>query len=158
MKSKRLNKFQKRQHEIGKIFRRLMRQGFDPQICLEEQEIVDKQLGVLVLKYELPTESGWKEVLECLLSKDKYLRLSHYLCENRNDWNDGYDKAEYGLSQFQAESEQDREIVKDVQGCIDNWHGDGKVFRDTKWSYHEIYKLADPSLFKDYAICCDYVS
>lgn len=124
----------------------------------EEKEIADKQLGVLVLKYELPYESSWKEVLEALLSKDKYLRLAHYLCENRNNWNDGYDKAEYGLSQFQAESEQDREIVKDLQDCIDNWDGDGRIFRDTKWSYDEIFKLADQSLFKDYAICYNHVS
>lgn len=124
----------------------------------EEQEVADKQLGVLVLKYELPYESGWKDILDHLLSKDKYLRLAHYLCENRNDWSDGYDKAEYGLSQFQAESEQDHEIVKDIQDCIDNWDGDGRVFRDTKWSYDEVFKLADQSLFKDYSICYNHIS
>lgn len=119
----------------------------------EEKEVADKQLGVLVLKYELPYESGFKEVLDCLLSKDKYLRLAHYLRENRNDWNDGYDKAEYGLSQFQAESEQDREIEKDIQYCINNWYGDGRTFRDTKWNYDEIFKLASPELLGDYELC-----
>lgn len=124
----------------------------------EKQVLAEKQLGVLLLKYGLPYESNWKEVLECLLTKDKYLRLGHFLFKNYNDSIDGHEQADYGLSQFQVESEQDREIAKDIQNCIDNWDGDGRTFRDTTWSYDEIFKLADPSLHKDYLLCSEHVN
>lgn len=124
----------------------------------DKREVANKQLGVLVLKYELPYESGWQDVLDSLLSKDKYLRLGHYLLQNRNDWRDGHEQAEYGLSQFQVESEQDREIVKDLQDCIVNWDGDGRIFRDTKWNYDEIFKLVEPGLFKDYLLCSEQIN
>jgi len=115
-------------------------------------ENAEKQRATLTIKYELPYESNWSEILETILAKDKYLALAHALMMNRGDWNDGYWYAENGLSHFKAETDEDRKIENDIQDCITNWDGDGRVFRDTKYNYDRIYAMANQILIADYTL------
>ena len=85
-----------------------------------------------------------------LLKRCKYMRLAHYLRKNRNDWSDGPDFARQGLDGFSAETPQDQEILRDLCPLVEDWDGDGRVFRDTKWSYDALFGLVNPDLLADY--------
>jgi hypothetical protein len=120
----------------------------------EKQKEIEKQktlreLALFQVKYNLGAESSWDDILEVILTKDKYLRLAYFLEKNREDWNDGYSYAECGLNGFVAESVLDNEIEAEIQSLINNWDGDGRVFRDCEHNYGEIYGLADGELYKD---------
>jgi len=111
----------------------------------------NKELMRICKKYDIKVEDSSYSLLNCILSKNKYLSLAHFLEKNRNDWNDGYSYAETGLRRFSIENPIDQEIVGCINGLISNWDGDGRCFRDCKWNYDEIFSLVeDIELMKDY--------
>jgi hypothetical protein len=117
----------------------------------EKQKRENKVLALLLAKYDLDLEDEWSDLMDAIIKKNKYLRLGHYLYMNRCDWNDGYSYAKSGLQGFKCESELDNDIYDDIQGYIDNWDGDGRVFRDCKYNYDYLFGLVeDADLFKDY--------
>jgi hypothetical protein len=124
-----------------------------------EQKAVEaeKRRGTLVLKYELPYEATWDAILNELLGKNKYLRLAHYLQLNRGDSSDGYAYASEGLDGFKAESDEDKAIHRDLYGCIEDWDGDGRVFRDTSWNYDRLFAMVPEKLMADYRIANEQV-
>lgn len=102
------------------------------------------QIALLRAKYTPDdAESSEWTIREKILSQDKYLRLAYYLEQNRNDWNDGCDYAETGLSGFEVVTAQDKEIYDNIQACIDDWDGDGRCFRDCTWNYGVLYGLVE---------------
>jgi hypothetical protein len=115
----------------------------------------------LVKKYDIPVENGIpnaREILDVILEKDKYLRLAHYLLKNREDWNDGYSYAESGLSGFNIETEADQLIYDEISSCIgENWDGDGRVFRSGKYSYDNIFGMANEDIYKDYVSVKEFI-
>lgn len=117
----------------------------------EEEEAVHK-VALLRAKYTPDdTSSSYEDILEGILDKDKYLHLAHYLQENRNDWNDGYDYAETGLSNFSVDSPEDESIYNCISGLIENWDGDGRVFRDCEYDYGTLYGMVESKgLMVDY--------
>lgn len=104
-----------------------------------------KYIGQLEAKYgqTFPTRD---RAVDYLLSKDKYLKLAHYLCLNRGDWSEGHTYAEIGLEGFVAEDDTDRAITEEIWGLINEWDGDGRCFRDCTWNYDVLYGMADPEL------------
>lgn len=125
----------------------------------EEQERIKKEQehGVALLRAKYTPDDAMSEasdILEGLLSKCKYLRLAHYLEKNRNCWSDGYDYAECGISGFDVETEEDKEIEAEIQGIIDSGNSsgdiDGRRFRDCKYSYEYLYDKVDSGLMSDY--------
>lgn len=112
-----------------------------------------RQFGIIASRYGLTENDSEHDLLDAILEKDKYLRLGHYLLKNREDWNGGYSYAENGLGGFNIESEEDKLIAADIQGCIDNWDGDGRIFRDTEYNYDHCFSLVkDEQLYKDYQL------
>lgn len=109
-----------------------------------------QSLARFQVKYD--TKGYWDDILEIILSKNKYLHLAHYLLMNRNDWSDGYSYAETGLSNFSVETKQDQEICNAISELIENWDGDGRCFRDSALGYNYLFGLVDEKLMKDY---CD---
>jgi hypothetical protein len=118
----------------------------------ERQKEIDKRKADLVFVDICtqvgidPLESGKDSILEALLSKDKYLRLGHYLERNRNDWSDGYYFARTGLKWFEVVSEDDQAIVNEISGLIDSDDVDGRCFRDCHFNYGVLYGMADDSI------------
>lgn len=97
------------------------------------------------------------EVLDAILSKDKYLMLAYYLECTRNDWSEGFGAAAYGLSKFVVETQEDRGIYDDISGCFAD--EDGRIFRDTKHGYNFLYsKVEDASLLNDFGVVRQMVS
>lgn len=115
----------------------------------------NKKLALLLAKYDLDLNCDWKDLLDIVINKNKYLYLAHYLMLNRGDWNDGYSFAETGLSGFDVKSNLDQEIYNDIQSYIDGWDGDGRVFRDCEYNYGVLYGMVSEQssdLYKDYQV------
>ncbi|MDD3906413.1 MAG: hypothetical protein PHS46_07845 [Candidatus Omnitrophica bacterium] len=109
-----------------------------------------KTLGILANKYGLALSTEDHEILDAILSKDKYLALGHSLLLNRGDWSDGPDYARCGLDRFEVVSDTDRAIYAELHDLIDDWQGDGRCFRDADYSYDRLFGMVDTALLADY--------
>lgn len=130
----------------------------------EAKKIKDKEVLILELvkKYNLDISNGIPspdDILDQLLSKDKYLSLAHFLEKNRGDWSDGPSYAKQGLNSFIVTTELDGKIANDLWSYINNWDGDGRVFRDCTYNYDVIFGLVEnKELYNDYQKIKEYVS
>jgi hypothetical protein len=120
----------------------------------KEQELVkSRTLAQLQVKYGLAPTAEFRDIRDVLLDKNKYLHLAYWLERNRGDWNDGYHYANIGLDGFKIETETDQLIYDNIQSYIDDWDGDGRVFRDCEWNYSVLYGMVeDEELMKDFEI------
>jgi len=110
---------------------------------------------LLLAKYDLDLTQDWEDLLDIVINKNKYLYLAYYLEKNRGDWNDGYSYAETGLDNFTIENELDQDIHNDIYSYIENWDGDGRVFRDCNYNYSYLYGIVadlESDLYKDFQV------
>jgi hypothetical protein len=116
-----------------------------------EKRKSDIELATILVRYNLPIDSSWDDVLDALRSKDKKINLAFAMRNVRGDWNDGCGEVEGAL--FDPTNTIEREIISDVQARIDNFNDncrDGRVFRDTEWNYDAILAtVEDKQLLKD---------
>ncbi len=109
----------------------------------------DMELAAILVRYELPLESEWDDVLEHLRGKDQRLDLAVAMHQTRCDWSEGPDRVECALGRFKVETEEDKDIEKDILGCLENFE-DGRVFRDATWSYNALFaSVGDKQLAAD---------
>ena len=117
----------------------------------KKKQIELRELAKYQVKYELPYESNWDDVMDSIISKNKYLHLSYNLMCNRNDWSDGPEFAKTGLEEFKIENEIDQKINDNIINAIVNWDGDGRVFRDCEYNYSVLIDFVeDKNLLEDY--------
>lgn len=152
---------EKKRMDIENLGKKYLKESQDKQRkLLQSKQEQDKivELAGLRAKYTPDNlKSDIYEIQDKLLDCDKYLSLAYWLERNRGDWSDGYYYAETGLSSFIVETKQDQEIEDDIQECINNWDGDGRVFRDTDWNYAELYNLVEnKTLLSDLEILVKY--
>ena len=105
-------------------------------------------------------DSDLNEVLNVILSKDKYLNLAHAGKMSRNDWNDWNDCYEYvenALGDFEIECNLDSEIVKEYNEILEADDGhDGRVFRDCNFNYTVLFGyVKDANLLAHYQTAYD---
>jgi hypothetical protein len=96
-------------------------------------------------------------VQSAIRKKDKYLDLAYGMYATRCDWNEGPWYAKNALQRFKIENATDQAIYDDNWPAVEDWDGDGRVFRDTKWSYDAVFALANPELLADYQSVAKYV-
>ena len=118
-----------------------------------EQEKANEQrkqftLFRLATKYGLELETATPDtLLETILNKDKFLALAYGLERNRCDWSEGPRIAQAALERFVespvVDSQVEESIRQDIQAEIDDWEGDGRIFRDCTWNYSRIYLLCE---------------
>lgn len=106
-----------------------------------------KTLAVLSHKYGV---SDFDFVLESILNKCKYLYLAHAMKKTRDDWRDGCYMVEKALNSFNVESDTDNNICRTISDLVNNWGGDGRVFRDCEYNYDILYAMVDKDLLADY--------
>jgi|GEM_PF-4832855 len=116
----------------------------------EEKMKWNKQLAVLANKYGLPITADENEILETILSRDKYLLLGDALIRNRLDWSDGPSLVRNELEHFVVCDDIDKAIYANLSDCVNNWDGDGRVFRDCEYNYNRLFSMVDESLLNDY--------
>lgn len=117
----------------------------------EAKRKADMVIVHMRVKYGAGVEDDAGEVLDRILEKNQHLRLAHFMCMNRGDWNEGPSYARQGLAGFKPETALDHEIYDAVQAACDDWQGDGRVFRDMEHNYGTIFALVD-----DDALMADY--
>lgn len=99
----------------------------------------------LQIKYGLKLED---DVEFFLLNGNPLLRLAVAMEDTRNDWSDGFYRVENALTEEVRKL--NPEIYDAVERVCDYDSEDGRVFRDMKWNYNEIYNLLDSELVEDY--------
>lgn len=118
-----------------------------------ERRRADMQLAMLLIRYGLDVGAGWWEVGETLSGRNKYLDLALAMEDCRADWSEGCDGVAAALDRFTIEDDRDKEIATDAARGVASFadgDGDGRVFRDMRWSYDTLYPLvADQQLVTD---------
>lgn len=120
-----------------------------------------RAVAAMVVKYGLPVDATDRDVLDAMLSRNKYLRLAYWLERNRGDWNEGPHYASVGLDSFSVESDTDKAIAADIGSHISDWDGDGRIFRDCDWNYGKLYVIAaeqDEALVADFNALREFVT
>lgn len=100
------------------------------------------ELAKIILRYELPEESTWADVLDALRKRDQRLDLAVAMQQTRGDWSEGFWRVSDALSRFKIETDEDKEIANDVVQWLNGDHDDGRVFRDTTWNYDRLFASA----------------
>lgn len=119
------------------------------QAAVIEKRKADMVLAGILLRYELPVDSSWEDVLEALRSRDQRLDLAVAMNQTRNDWNDGPYRVRDALGRFTITTDEDKNIAADVAECLYDFE-DGRVFRDTTWNYSALFaSVADQQLAAD---------
>lgn len=114
-----------------------------------EKRRADLKLASIILRYKLPEDSDWENVLEELRKKDQRLDLAVAMWQTRGDWSEGYWRVSDALGRFTVETPEDAAIQTDILSCF-NDDIDGRVFRDTTWNYGRLFaEAADEQLAKD---------
>lgn len=109
----------------------------------------DMELAAILLRYSLPIESTWRDVLHALAEKNQRLALAIAMQQTRMDWSEGPWRVRDALAGFQIETTEDKDIANDVLSCLDDFC-DGRVFRDTTWSYDALFaSIEDQTLVAD---------
>lgn len=117
--------------------------------ALVEKRKADMELAAVLLRYKLPLESSWSDVLDALCEKDQRLDLAVAMQRTRGDWSEGPYRVKNALDRFQIETTEDKDIANDVLSCLDNFE-DGRVFRDTNWNYGRLFaSVKDEALSAD---------
>lgn len=108
------------------------------------------RLERLAEKYDVVTVDDAELVLQAVLSKDKYLALSHAMQRVRHDWNDGPGPVFSALGSFSAVTADDQAIFEELSGLCEDWQNDGRVFRDCQFNYTFLRNKAPDELLSDY--------
>lgn len=116
---------------------------------LVERRKADMELAAMLLRYELPIDSSWSDVLEALRGRDQRLDLAVAMSQTRGDWSEGAYRVSAALGRFKIETTEDKDIATDILSCLEDFE-DGRVFRDTTWNYSVLFAgAADQQLSAD---------
>jgi hypothetical protein len=117
--------------------------------ALVERRKADIELAAILLRYQLPLESSWSDVLEALRGRHQRLDLAVAMAQTRGDWSEGPYRVRSAMDRFTIRDNEDKDIANDVLGCMDDFE-DGRVFRDTDWSYDRLFaSVEDKQLSAD---------
>jgi hypothetical protein len=136
---------------INKLKKQQAQEELQKQKALEQEENKKKKLKLLIslgLKYGQEFEDI-NDAIDYVLSQDRYLYLAYYLEKNRGDWTNGTSYAKSGLDGFKIVEPIDQEIYDDINSCIEDWNGDGRIFRDCTYNYSVLYGMSNQDLYKD---------
>lgn len=109
----------------------------------------DIQFAGILLRYELPTDSEYSDVLEALRKRDKKLDLAIAMEDTRGDWSEGYWRVSNAVDRFTMETEEDKLILNDIMRHLGDEDIDGRCFRDTNYSYTVLFGMVDAQLLAD---------
>lgn len=112
------------------------------------------ELGKMCAKYSVTAED-WRDMLGQLRARDRYLDLAVGCMMTRNDWSSGPEYAEEAIRDFVPETELDKAILADLEACLEDFC-DGRVFRDTEYSYDYLFGLVPAELMADARVAMDH--
>lgn len=100
------------------------------------------EMATIILRYGLDVDSTWSDILDALRKRDQRLDLACAMQLTRGDWSDGYYRVSDALDRFIVKTPEDAAIQTDILSCF-NEDIDGRVFRDTTWSYGALFAGAE---------------
>ena len=113
-----------------------------------QERLANLEMASIILRYALPPDSEWSDILEALRYKDQRLDLAVAMADTRGDWSEGFYRVNSALGRFKIETDEDKDIANDIVSCLSE--DDGRVFRDTTWNYGRLFtSAADQQLAKD---------
>ena len=68
---------------------------------------------------------------------------------NREDWNDGYDYARFGLNSFKIETDTDKKIYNEILEITSKDDVDGRYFRYCSWNYNVLFSMCEHDILKN---------
>jgi hypothetical protein len=115
----------------------------DREAAMEQERLIerrkaDMELAGILLRYELPINSTWDDVLDALRKRNQRLDLAIAMQQTRGDWSDGAYRVSDALGRFTIETTEDKDIANDVLVGLEDFC-DGRVFRDMRWSYDALF-------------------
>jgi hypothetical protein len=115
----------------------------------ESKRRADMELAAILVRYGLDVMATWRDVVDELRTKDKYLDLAIAGQRVRADWSEGPGEVEDALGRFAVQNARDQEIYDDLSRHLEDFE-DGRCFRDTEWSYGALFGLVeDKQLLND---------
>lgn len=112
----------------------------------EKQQRRDNiEMAKIILRYELPEDSSWGDILGELRKKDQRLDLAVAMSQTRGDWSDGFWRVSDAIGRFKIENDDDKNIANEILSLLKDDHDDGRVFRDCEWSYSRLFSEARDS-------------
>lgn len=118
----------------------------------KRRRMADMELATILVRYGFAPDADDWTILKDLRDKDKYLDLAVAMENVRGDWNDGCDQVADALSRFPIVDGPDPIIAADVASAVVRFSEcqDGRVFRDTTYSYERLYSMVgDQQLVSD---------
>lgn len=112
----------------------------------------DIEFAKILVRYDMPASSTWRDVLSALRAKDQCLDLAIAMENVRGDWNDGCDEVSDSLGRFDLNGERNIRIGANVAAAVVSFSDcrDERVFRDCEWNYNALYQLIeDQQLVRD---------
>jgi hypothetical protein len=123
-----------------------------------EKRKADMALAAILLRYSLPPESEWSDVLDALRARDQRLDLAVAMAQTRGDWSEGAYRVWDALHRFTINTDEDKDIAADVTPLLADFD-DGRCFRDCAWNYSRIFdSVADKQLSADVQLAMQHVS
>lgn len=117
----------------------------------------DMELAAILLRYELPIESSWHDVVEALRTRHQRLDLAVAMYQTRMDWSEGAWRVRDAVGRFTMCTDEDKAIMNDVLDGLTDFE-DGRVFRDCTWSYDALFaSVEDAQLATDVQLALDRV-
>lgn len=121
---------------------------------IEQQAVIDRrkadmEMAGILLRYSLPIDSSWSDLLEQLRDKDQRVDLAIAMQLTRGDWSEGPYRVRDALSRFTIVTDEDKDIAADVASQLYDFE-DGRCFRDCTWNYSRLFaSVADQQLSTD---------
>jgi hypothetical protein len=117
----------------------------------EERDRENKKIRLLV---EIGLKHGQTfntvcDAIHYIAERDKYLKLALAMQRTRGDWSDGFYRVEYALDGFAMDTDDDKEIFREISSFLSGEERDGRCFRDCKWSYDVLFRKGNPDLLAD---------
>lgn len=107
------------------------------------------ELAKIVIRYELPEDSTWGDVIVELRKRDQRMDLAVAMQQTRGDWSEGFWRVSDALSRFKIQTDEDKDIANDVVSHLNGDHHDGRVFRDCRWNYGVLFAEAEDQQLSD---------
>lgn len=115
----------------------------------KEARRANVELARIVLRYELPEDADWSDVLDALREKNQRIDLALAMKETRGDWSEGPYRVRNAIDRFSIETDEDKAIANDILDCLRDFE-DGRVFLDTTWNYDRLLSsVSDQQLVAD---------
>lgn len=117
-----------------------------------EKRKADMELAVLLLRYQLPIEFSWDEVLEHLCSIDPLANMAVAMILTRHDYSDGPWRVKNALGLLDSNTD----MYRAISHIIENFE-DGRSFRDFEYNYDYLLSVVDKTLSDDIKLVLDRV-